>query len=369
MEWDVFISHASEDKAVFVGPLATRLQEHGLRVWYDNFTLTLGDSLRRSIDSGLARSRYGIVVISPDFLKKEWPQKELDGLVAREIEGAKVILPVWHNIGEPEVRAYSPTLADKLGVPSSKGLDHVTDQLLRAIGHTPNHSFTQPTTAQSSPPKLGNATNIWQLADHASDLHRRAVTQLLAGAAPAAVLEGRTLVMHVVPFCAIGNKPTSAFDEICRTPEKFPPMGSSGRDYQISYDGLVVGSNADGLSKRQRAYVSVSRAGVIEAVETSLARGRDHNFLVFPEIEALIVNHAYRYARTLDSFSISPPFAVCISLVRVLGTKLCAISSRTALFWRTCRMEILIETNSISVVPYSKSSRLTTMKPQKHCDP
>ncbi len=323
MEWDVFISHASEDKAAFVGPLAMRLQERGLRVWYDNFTLTVGDSLRRSIDRGLGRSRYGVVVISPDFLKKEWPQKELDGLVAREVEGVKVILPVWHNINEPEVRAYSPTLADKLGVSSSKGLDHVTDQLLKAIGHSSDHTTTPPATAQSSPPKPGiNATNLQQLADYASDLHRQAIAQLLAGDAPAALLDGRTLVMHVVPFAAIGDKPTSAFDQICRTPEKFPPIGSYGRDYQISYGGLVIGSNVDGLSKPQRAYVSVSRSGVIEAAETSLARGRDHDFLVFPEIEALIVRHACRYARTLNSFSISPPFAVCISLVRVQGTKL-----------------------------------------------
>ena len=88
MEWDV-ISHASEDKEDFVRPLAKRLQEHGLRVWFDELTLTVGDSLRRSIDRGLAKSLHGIVVISPDFLKKEWPRKELDGLVAREIGGSR----------------------------------------------------------------------------------------------------------------------------------------------------------------------------------------------------------------------------------------------------------------------------------------
>lgn len=137
MEWDAFISHASEDKESFVRPLAKRLQEHGLRVWFDELTLTVSDSLRRSIDRGLGRSRYSIVVISPDFLKKEWPQKELDGLVAREIEGVKVILPVWHNIGATDIRAYSPTLADRLAVSSSSGLDHVTDQLPRAISSEP----------------------------------------------------------------------------------------------------------------------------------------------------------------------------------------------------------------------------------------
>jgi hypothetical protein len=93
MEWDIFISHASEDKDAFVRPLAVGLRKSGLQVWYDEFTLTVGDSLRRSIDHGLAHSRFGIFVISESFLRKQWPQKELDGLVAREVDGVKVILP------------------------------------------------------------------------------------------------------------------------------------------------------------------------------------------------------------------------------------------------------------------------------------
>jgi phage baseplate assembly protein W len=324
-EWDVFISHASEDKTSFVDPLAARLQGHGLRVWYDAFTLTVGDSLRRSIDRGLARSRYGIVVISPNFLNKEWPQKELDGLVAREVEGVKVILPVWHNIQEPQIRAYSPTLADKLAVSSSKGLDHVTDQLLKAISKPSfsGHITTSPAAAHpSSSTVQDNKTNIRQLSDYTSDLHNRRVTELLAGKGPIAILDGGALVMHVVPFGAVGDKPTDAFEEISRNPHKFPPIGSHGRDFRISYDGLLVGSNDKGLSEPQRAYTKVFRTGAIEAVETSLARGRDHNFLILPQIEATIIKFGCVYARTLDSFSISPPSAVFISLINVQDTKL-----------------------------------------------
>ena len=77
-EWDVFICHASEDKAAFVRPLADGLKKHGVKVWYDEFALTIGDSLRRSIDYGLTNSRYGVVVISRNFMLKEWPQRELD---------------------------------------------------------------------------------------------------------------------------------------------------------------------------------------------------------------------------------------------------------------------------------------------------
>lgn len=69
-EWDVFISHASEDKATFVEELASRLEQLGLRVWYDDFTLTVGDHLRESIEMGLANSKYGIVVLSQAFFRK-----------------------------------------------------------------------------------------------------------------------------------------------------------------------------------------------------------------------------------------------------------------------------------------------------------
>lgn len=131
--WDVFISHASEDKEDIVRPLAQALRTQGLSVWFDEFTLTVGDSLRRSIDGGLALSRFGVVVISLHFLDKEWPQRELDGLAAREVDGTKVILPVWHNITAAQLRARSPMLADRMAAMSSKGIDQIVDDLVRAI--------------------------------------------------------------------------------------------------------------------------------------------------------------------------------------------------------------------------------------------
>src|SRR5438105_3767934 len=96
--WDVFISHASEDKATVAIPLAAALNRAGLRVWLDKQQLEVGDSLRQRIDSGLAKCRFGVVILSESFFKKHWPQKELDGLVAREELGLKVLLPVWHGL-------------------------------------------------------------------------------------------------------------------------------------------------------------------------------------------------------------------------------------------------------------------------------
>jgi hypothetical protein len=133
VQFDVFISHASEDKANVARPLAEALKTLGLRVWLDEFELTLGDSLRRSIDRGLAESRFGIVILSHDFFRKEWPQKELDGLVAREDGKEKVILPVWHNLTREEAVKYSPMLADKLAASTAQGIQNIAEQIEKAV--------------------------------------------------------------------------------------------------------------------------------------------------------------------------------------------------------------------------------------------
>jgi hypothetical protein len=131
--WDLFISHASEDKDDVARPLADMFVVNGLRVWYDEYSLTVGDSLRRSIDKGLAGCRYGLAILSPHFIQKEWTQKELDGLVAREDGSEKRILPVWHNLTKRDVVSFSPPLADRLGVPTSRGLDHVVREIMRVF--------------------------------------------------------------------------------------------------------------------------------------------------------------------------------------------------------------------------------------------
>lgn len=118
-EFDVFISHATEDKDAVVRPLALALQELGLDVWYDEFELRVGDSLRRKIDMGISRSRFGIVVLSHAFFSKSWPQYELDGLVTMAISGKQVILPLWHEISKDEVIRQSPSLADKVALRTS----------------------------------------------------------------------------------------------------------------------------------------------------------------------------------------------------------------------------------------------------------
>ena len=135
-QWDVFICHAGEDKSTVVQPLAKALEGEGLRVWYDRWVLTIGDSLRRKIDEGLKNSTFGVVVLSPAFFTKQWPQWELDGLVQKEIAGTKVILPVWHNVTHADVARYSLPLADKLAGSTSAGIPVLAQELVRAIRPT-----------------------------------------------------------------------------------------------------------------------------------------------------------------------------------------------------------------------------------------
>ncbi len=113
-ELDVFISHASEDKDEIVRPLAVALKNAGPTVWYDEFELKIGDSLRQKIDRGLAKSKFGIVVLSRSFIKKGWANYELDGIITKVVSGEQVLLPIWHNITKQEVVDFSPSIADKL---------------------------------------------------------------------------------------------------------------------------------------------------------------------------------------------------------------------------------------------------------------
>lgn len=128
--YDVFISHASEDKEEIVRPLADALEAAGVSVFYDDFELRIGNSLRRTIDKGLANSRFGVVVLSENFFRKGWPKYELDGLVTKGIDGDQVILPIWHNISKAQVMTESPSLADKLARSTST---HTVEEIAAEI--------------------------------------------------------------------------------------------------------------------------------------------------------------------------------------------------------------------------------------------
>ena len=134
IDYDVFISHASEDKDTVVRPLANALLQRGLKVWYDEFELKIGDSLRRKIDKGLANSRFGIVVLSRSFIRKGWTNYELDGIISKAVSGEQVMLPIWHEITKKEIVDYSPSLADKVARnTSSYTIEEIADEITEMI--------------------------------------------------------------------------------------------------------------------------------------------------------------------------------------------------------------------------------------------
>ena len=117
-EYDVFVSHAWEDKADFVDEFVEELKNAGLRVWYDTSQIKWGDSLRKRIDEGLKHSRFGVVVLSPNYIAdgKYWTKAELDGLFQLESVNGKTLLPIWHKLTKKQVMEFSPIIASKMAM-------------------------------------------------------------------------------------------------------------------------------------------------------------------------------------------------------------------------------------------------------------
>lgn len=141
-------------------PLAEALRIRGWSVWFDEFELALGDSLRTEIDRGLSAAQYGLVILSPSFFGKQWPQRELDGLVAREVGGSdrKVILPVWHEVDHSYVASFSPPLADRMAIQSTAGIEKIIAQVEYVLRTTASSSIVTEgaeSTASRSPNQTG----------------------------------------------------------------------------------------------------------------------------------------------------------------------------------------------------------------------
>lgn len=114
-EYDVFVSHAWEDKESFVEEFVSALRRLGAKVWYDKTQMKWGDSMREKIDDGLKKSKFGVVVLSPNYIAdgKYWTKAELDGLFQMESVNGKTLLPIWHDLTKKEVLNFSPIIANK----------------------------------------------------------------------------------------------------------------------------------------------------------------------------------------------------------------------------------------------------------------
>lgn len=132
-KYDAFVSHAVEDKIAVANDLCNRLEKAGLKLWYSGKELKIGDSLEKTIETGLAQSRYGIVILSQMYLQKNWPRKEYYMLKSKEAELGKVILPVLHDITVDELQKFDISVPDRWAISIDNGIDLVVQKLLEEI--------------------------------------------------------------------------------------------------------------------------------------------------------------------------------------------------------------------------------------------
>jgi len=130
-----FISHDSRDKVDVARPIALGLSKMRCPVWYDEYSLKVGDSLRASTEKGLKECKKCVLILSPHFLGNTgWTKTEFDSVFTRQIlEGSNVVLPVWCGVTKQQVYEFSPSLADRLAVRWDEGIEEVLRKLYRAI--------------------------------------------------------------------------------------------------------------------------------------------------------------------------------------------------------------------------------------------
>lgn len=281
-EWDFFISHAGEDKLLVAGPLAHYLQSVGFSVWYDEFSLRVGDSVLREIDRGLGASRYGVVILSESFFAKQWPRRELAGLIATASDGERRVLPVWHGVDAAAVAAHSPLLADVKAVNTSRGLHVVAEEIVRAA--FPERLATLP---------LSNGSN--ERAADRETARKTLLAVLDAGGSREDVLlvlsAYQSLLTTLTRYGAEVMIPASRFAELpCDfilyephgvtgpiqvTFVVLGPTGTGGADFLAATD-LAFGDEIQFAGRPRNDYLPGRRVGEFPSVLSEIRRLADH---------------------------------------------------------------------------------------------
>lgn len=138
---DFFISHASEDKDEFVREFVNRLLKLGYLTFYDEYSIKLGDSIVEKLNEGISNSQVFIIVISPNFLKKKWTNKEFNTIFSLSTQLGKRLIPVYHNIDYESVLLHYPLLNEIKGINTSVGMDLLCSEVVNQSGVEPNLGF------------------------------------------------------------------------------------------------------------------------------------------------------------------------------------------------------------------------------------
>lgn len=115
----IFLCHAWDDRQGTAKQLYDLLVARGVSVWFSENDIGLGEPFLRAIDKGLAKSRIGIVLVTPALLKRlpaaGVADKELSVLLARD-----QLVPVVHNTTYEALREVSPMLASRNGLDTAE---------------------------------------------------------------------------------------------------------------------------------------------------------------------------------------------------------------------------------------------------------
>lgn len=126
-EYDVFLSHANDDKGEIVDELYTSLKSLGINIFYDKTAIEWGDNWKERILEGTKKAEFAIIVISTNFFDREWTEKELSEFLSRQNQNKqKIILPILHKITIEQLRNQYPTVADIQAIDSK---DFSCDQI------------------------------------------------------------------------------------------------------------------------------------------------------------------------------------------------------------------------------------------------
>lgn len=130
--YHLFISFASEDE-VFASQLAAALRYLGLSIWFAPLSLKVGDKLLDSINAGLIASEYGLLLLSPKYISKQWTRYELDVLHRQHIENEKKLFPLWHGVEKEQVDQWNPGLSGIIAIKSAEGVSSIARKIADVI--------------------------------------------------------------------------------------------------------------------------------------------------------------------------------------------------------------------------------------------
>jgi len=281
-EFDFFISHAHEDRITAALPIAEGLTAKGYRVWVDVGQLAVGDGLFKNVNHGLAKARFGVVIVSHAFLAKTWPQWELEGLAALEsAEGRKVILPVWHGVTLQEIAATAPILAGRIGTNTAHGLDRVIDDLVHAVERDQPKSLAE-SLKRSGIPALAELSELEPL-----DLYADAEEELARGHDAS-----QRIVAAMRTFTARANEFNAENRALATTGARLGPRVLRARVNQLvpMFDdyGLVIDQNVTAFGESMgRAFLLMTRALVLDEEDTAARKQQWLSTLTAVEQSAL----------------------------------------------------------------------------------